>query len=101
MAKKKPAARADFKDEIRQMENMFCDLVWYARSNPSEMVGAAGRKRVEELYPKQIAALTADGSNWEHGFNSGCLAAFRLVLGLAGSEADAQDARDMFPFLDT
>jgi hypothetical protein len=93
--------RADFKDEIRQMENMFSDLVWYARSDPNEPAGAAGRKRVEELYPTQTVDLQTDDSSWEHGFNSGCLAAFRLVLGLAGSEADAQDARDMFPFLDT
>jgi hypothetical protein len=83
------------------MESMFFDLVWYARSDPREMVGAAGRKRVEELYPKEAAKLNTGQGTWQHGFNSGCLAAFRLVLGLAGSEADAQDARDMFPFLDT
>ena len=68
----------------------YCDLVWYARSHPKsdtaywEKVpdhireGALNAQaRVEEAYPSEVSAL---GDNWNHGFNSGCLAAFRYVL---------------------
>lgn len=93
--------KTDVMIELRAREKMYFDLVWFARSRPDEAVGAAGRKRVSKAYPAQVARLRGEHSDWEHGFNSGCLAAFRLVMGLLGTKAEAEMAIDDFPFLDT
>jgi hypothetical protein len=92
---------ADFVLELDAWEKKYFDLVWYARTTPDNPVSAAGRKRVEAAWSADLEELRSDDSNWQHGFNSGCLAAFRLVQGLLGREADAEFAREQFPFLDT
>ena len=93
--------KSDIVDEIASWEQKYFYLVWYARSKPDEPASQSGRQRVEAAWPADLEELRADDTNWQHGFNSGCLAAFRLVQGLLGSEADAEFARDEFPFLDT
>lgn len=93
--------RAEFEAEVRALEKKYFDLVWYARSSPDEKVSEHGRRRVESAWPSELNELRTDDSNWTHGFNSGCLAAFRLILGLTGTESDAEAAREEFPFLDT
>ena len=67
-------------------------LVWYARSgcrldqHPPDIRAKVlkARERVQRLYPKEtnVHELLKKGHNmtWDHGFNSGCLAAFRYVL---------------------
>ena len=40
-----------------------------------------------------------DTGDWHHGFNSGCLATFRLILSAFDNEFE-QGKKD-FPFLDT
>jgi len=91
----------DLLTEISAWEQKYFDLVWYARTSPDEPVSQPGRRRVEAAWSADLETLRSDDSNWQHGFNSGCLAAFRLVQGLVGSEADAEFAREQFPFLDT
>jgi len=93
--------KSDLFREIGKLEERYCDLVWYARSNPDEPLIRAVRERVEETYPNEVKALASVEGQWEHGFNSGCLAAFRLVLGMLGSAEDAEFAKQEFPFLDT
>jgi hypothetical protein len=95
------AKKSDLVVEIGAWEKKYFDLVWYARATPDEPVSQPGRKRIEAAWSADLEELRSDDSNWQHGFNSGCLAAFRLVQGLLGSEADAEFARDQFPFLDT
>ena len=95
------AKKNDLAAEIQAWEQKYFDLVWYARTTPDEPASQAGRKRVEAAWSVDLDELRSDDSNWQHGFNSGCLAAFRLVQGLLGSEADAEMAREEFPFLDT
>lgn len=60
------------------------DLVWYARSAyPAEH---PLKQKISAKYPEQVAALVASETNWQHGFNSGCLAARRLVTDLLGAD---------------
>ena len=84
-------------DQLRQavaeMAEKYLDLVWYARSNPAtdteywSTVPAEIRQgafeaqsKVEEERHEDVIELRECEDNWQHGFNSGCLAAFRLVL---------------------
>ena len=95
MAKKSEALA-----RIAGLEKKYFDLVWIAR-HKGEKEGLAGAERVRTMYPEEVARLSGEHGSWEHGFNSGCLAAFRLVLGLMGTQADAQMAEEEFPLLDT
>ena len=93
--------KSDVLIELLAHEKKYCDLVWFARSNPEEQVGAAGRKRVIESHPEEVARLQGEHTDWEHGFNSGCLAAFRYAIGLLGTKVETEMAIRDFPFLDT
>lgn len=86
-------------------------LVWYARKHPADhpfwrTVPADIRKgaldaaaRVRELYPDETDALACvERGDFEHGFNSGVLAALRYVLTAATDPAEAEEA---WPELDT
>ena len=86
-------------------------LVWYARKHPADhpfwrTVPADIRKgaldaaaRVLELYPDETDALACvERGDFEHGFNSGVLAALRYVLAAATDPAEAEEA---WPELDT
>jgi len=93
--------KSDILDELEIWEKKYFNLVWYARSTPDEPTSQSGRQRVEAAWPTDLEELRSDDSNWQHGFNSGCLAVLRLVQGLLGSDDDAEFARQEFPFLDT
>lgn len=81
-----------------EMEDRFCRIVQYARSADLPVRAAA----IEEELPDMVAALRDCTDNWQHGFNSGVLAALRLALEVAfGNKADAERAIEDFPFLDT
>jgi len=118
--------------ELIDLEDKYRDLVWYARSGVDldskepdlkEKIFTA-RERIEESYPKEtwkynnidlepvLAKITS--RDWEHGFNSGCLAAFRFVLTASGtntyfdedlgeevSYGGLPEAQSDFPELDT
>jgi hypothetical protein len=93
--------KSDLAVEIGAWEKKYFDLVWYARTTPDEPVSQAGRQRVEAAWSADLEELRSGDSNWQHGFNSGCLAAFRLVQGLLAGGNQAEFARQEFPFLDT
>ena len=125
-------------DVINDFSQKYEDLVWYARKphyqdvdthyadTPKDIREGCKRAiaRVEEQYPNEINALMRDETNWTHGFNSGCLAAFRFLRsiftsirrrrfkasGLEGRprtleelnrEAGLEKALEVFPDLDT
>ena len=127
------------RDEVLQAigkyHEKYFDLVWYARKPSYQDVDTAYKDspeeiregckkaiaKVEEQYPSEINALMRDETNWTHGFNSGCLAAFRFC-GKAlnqSMELDAyfleelfyeevfeiqtplEEAEELFPNLDT
>ena len=88
---------------VQEFENQYFDLVWYARQDKTDL-NHPGRKPIERIrieYQDQVAALCGVSSDWHHGFNSGCLAAVRLILGLLGTVEEAEQAEEEFPFLDT
>ena len=115
-------------EALAELERKYERLVWYARSAPASNVefwckvpdhirqGAfESQMRVEEDYPDEVARLrNHDGSDWQHGFNSGMLAALRFVqtaqhpVELDDEECGGtywygglEDAEDEFPCLHT
>jgi len=64
---------------MSQFEKKYFDLVWYARKDESMRDGPAEEimSCVEETYPDDMRRLD-EYPDWQHGFNSGCLAAVRL-----------------------
>lgn len=84
--------------------NKYCDLVWYARSNPKKLLegehyeALKSIQDIETKYPKEIKSLGKD-DNWSHGFNSGMLAASRLYLEMI--EGDIEFALENYPDLDS
>ena len=105
----------DKEDALLAKQTKYQDLVWYARSNPDNQSPKVQeeRKRIKRCYPIEIAALNYGGDNWDHGFNSGCLAAFRYVATLLDEDTWTDEtgdelpcggyviAEDAFPSLDT
>ena len=101
--------RNEHAEAFAKKERKYSDLVWYARSHPKgdtaywEKVPDSIREgafnaqaRVQEMYPDEVSALSDD---WNHGFNSGCLAAFRFIQ--TAIQEDVGTAEEEFPSLDT
>ncbi|MDA7868854.1 hypothetical protein N9A75_00100 [bacterium] len=77
--------------EFGKKESMYNDLVWFARkphpnADPEFYEGEYGKVALEvkaELigkYPDETKEISCpEGGDWTHGFNSGCLAAFRYA----------------------
>lgn len=97
--------KADVERRLQEMEKKYFDLVWFARAGSAAVkdgnISMPGVVRVKMAYPEECARLSGEQGAWEHGFNSGCLAAFRFALGIMGNKTDQQMAEDEFPFLDT
>ena len=94
--------KIEIKNQVQALESKYCDLVWYARSSPkhSHIEGVLeNRKRIEEIYPKEINQLLHGETDWEHGFNSGMLAGMRYIVDLFENNKETGDER--FPFLDS
>ena len=115
----------DITEHLQELFKKYMDLVWYAQSHPSSdvefwkgvpqeiMDGAfRGQMRVEEDYPDEVSKLRTDDTNWEHGFNSGMLAALNYVATASRSYkcndddeefwyGGIEDAQAEFPMLDT
>ena len=100
------------KTELDKLEEKYFDLVWYARSGinlykhrpeVTEQVLNI-RAKVEEMYPKEIESYHRNG-DFNHGFNSGCLAAFRLISKvldedfyiLCSDDPDLDDGEKYYP----
>lgn len=89
-------------DTVLKNEQKYFELVWYARSGKNNNIPAVlqNRVRIEKLYPVEIANLKdLESSDWNHGFNSGMLAAIRYFFDL--DEMGIDSAEENFPLLDT
>lgn len=72
-----------------QFMSKYLDLVWYARSNPEELVEKEEYEVVEKVmksikdiqwkHPEETLELEEDETGWQHGFNSGVLAYARFI----------------------
>lgn len=85
------------------MEEKYSNLVWYARKTNNDYltipVVADLMDELGDEYPDEVEGICGEHGDWHHGFNSGCLAAFRMILGMA--EYGVEEAVEEFPFLDT
>lgn len=100
-------------EAFQEKHEKYEKLVWWARSrdrddreyweenHPGILDGVAeSQRKVEKSYPKETALLTEpDRGDWEHGFNSGVLAAIRW-LGTA-CDHGIEEADSEFPELYT
>ena len=97
--------KAEIKERLDQLEKKYRDLVWFARTSPrclkDDHISMPGLVRIKMSMPEECNKLAGGDSNFHHGFNSGCLAAFRLVSGLMSTKQNAKLAEEWFPFLDT
>lgn len=91
---------------IENCNNKYFELVWYARKDKDELIENEQyeiihtMQKIEIKYPEEISRLTDyDMSDWEHGFNSGMLAASRLYLSMI--EESVEQALEDFPMLDS
>lgn len=94
---------AELVSEIEAQADKYESLVWYARKN-DELLAipevAAAAKLVTDSFPQEVEDLSdPDTGDWQHGFNSGALAAFRFVLFAHWGGLD--EALETFPMLDT
>lgn len=100
---------------IDELHTKYSKLVWYARSHPANDVeywkdrpeairskAFSAQSRVEEDYHDDVIELTECDDNWQHGFNSGMLAAIRYMQYIQSDDPMTQQfAIDNFPDLDT
>lgn len=97
--------KAEITERLDQLEKKYFDLVWFARTSPrclkDDHISMPGLVRIKMSMPEECEKLAGEHSDFYHGFNSGCLAAFRLVSGLMSTKRNAQLAEESFPFLDT
>lgn len=72
-----------------QLMEKYFELVWFARANP-EQIRESGNyklyrkvlKRLDTIantYPIEVRELFEEGTDWQHGFNSGILAYSRFL----------------------
>ena len=89
---------------LDKLGDKYESLVWYARGNfrvlpgvPKEIIDGAKDQasRLEEIYIDEVQALKDPRrGDWTHGFNSGMLAALRLVLEALSPEEVIHDDGD-------
>lgn len=90
--------------EIKQLERKYESFVWYARKSPTDIETIEGVRleanRLEREYSDEILSLCSPATgNWTHGFNSGMLAATRLVIDALDN--GIEEAYEFFPDLNT
>jgi hypothetical protein len=89
------------KEHLTKLEEKYCSLVWYARSDRHDLLsnevyeGLSSIVEIEALYKDDVSDLLNDEENWQHGFNSGMLAGVRLVLGMMNKELIEIDENEL------
>ena len=115
--------------EVEALEYKYRSLVWYSRKPPYEFIEEEFKKKgtpqetiekcmesklkYQKEFPKETSQLSGVHGDWHHGFNSGCLAAFRFVYtaldtstttdedGIEFNLGGLEIAKEWFPDLDT
>jgi len=99
----KKATKKEILEMASAMENKYFDLVWFARKTDEHYntipLAREAMDRIMNQYEEEVENLSGEQGDWHHGFNSGCLAAFRLILGMA--DYGVEEAVEEFPFLDS
>ena len=92
-------------DELRKMEIKYQNLVWYARRYPqcnsrywnnfddiSRESIFKEMDKIERQYPYEIDQINSKNGDWQHGYHSGCLAAFRFILTASDDSIDPSES---------
>jgi hypothetical protein len=92
-------------EKYGQIAEKYERLVWYARKTEEdiETIDAVREqcKQIEEDYEDECVALNSiERGDWQHGFNSGILAAARYFWAIE-TGVDEDYADECFPELDT
>lgn len=100
---------------MSSQEAKYVSLLWYARKPRPERMAevwpdmdkgnmacvVSGMKDVEEKFPEETAQLQdPDSGDWAHGFNSGMVAAIRLIYATIDPD-NKEDPMQDFPDLDS
>ena len=98
-----PDVRDNVLTQMKSIEEKFPDEIACIKGQIPPKYEEAWKQSPEDLRAKMEDYYS--NSDWEHGFNSGCLAAFRYLtaaLGSDGQELIGIDiAEEQFPNLDT
>tara|TARA_R110002124_G_scaffold285171_1_gene463374 strand:+ start:100 stop:411 length:312 start_codon:yes stop_codon:yes gene_type:complete len=97
--------KKDSYEFLNQLTEKYLDLVWYARCEafigqkpaPSHST-AIQLERIERLFPEETNQLKNNEDNWTHGYNSGVLAALRLI---ENGKGVTEESISEFPNLDS
>ena len=85
----------------KELMEKYCDLVWLARKLPDDWENPIIKLHIDVVcntHPTETNDLLySDEQNWHHGFNSGILAALRLV---SCARIYPENIKE-FPMLDT
>ena len=105
--------------KLSTLEKKYEQLVWYARKplyenqgdwleffadTPDDIILTCRQKmqEVETEYPKETNDIRShESGDWEHGFNSGCLAILRYISAAKSENLGIEHAEECFPELDT
>ena len=75
----KPMKTKELEELIAKKYDKYNNLLWYARSKPED-INIKGvkenKERIEREFAEEVAELEGEQSDWQHGFHSGCCAAF-------------------------
>jgi hypothetical protein len=97
------ATKKEILESVSKMQEKYYNLVSYARKRPEDFKFDAVRRNAEMCrfnYPEEVENLHSEEmGDWQHGFNSGMLAALRYVM--SADEDGIEQAEEEFPFLDT
>ena len=92
---------------LTEFNSRYGDLIWYARSDAAKHDAktnasiAKSQQEMRQKYPKDCADLDGEHSNWQHGFNSGLLAAVRWLDEALDETMGIEEADLLFPNLYT
>jgi hypothetical protein len=89
---------------IEEKYNKYNELLWYARKGPEDLLVSNIAKKMKEVEwnsPEEVSELQGENSDWQHGFHSGCCAAFSYVLSCLDKELGVEFAEEEFPMLDS
>jgi hypothetical protein len=89
---------------IEEKYNKYNELLWYARKGPDDLIVdsiAKQMKKVEWDSSAEVSELQGENSDWQHGFHSGCNAAFSYILTCLDKEMGKETADEWFPDLDS
>jgi hypothetical protein len=99
---RKKSTKKEIIDESIIQYNKYNNLLSYARKGERHLSIPGVIEAIEKIqkdFPDEVKQLHEDDTNWTHGFNSGCNAAFAFILTM--SEFGIEQAKEEFPFLDT